>query len=71
MEAKHVVGAAVEATSQTSQGVFVSTEWALSVVLPILRTILSDMPWYKRIILSVKFLIRGIEGYLSDKGWDI
>jgi hypothetical protein len=70
-------GGTVQAKQRVESAVLVNqirgvdTEVALMVVLPILKTILSQMPWYKKIILTVKFLIGGIEGYLKDKGWDV
>jgi hypothetical protein len=44
---------------------------SLKNALEILRIILADMPWYKKVILSIKFLIGGIEEYLRGKGWDV
>lgn len=46
-------------------------ELSLARALTIIRLILSDMPWYKKVILSVKFLIGGIESFLREKGWDV
>jgi hypothetical protein len=49
----------------------ISADLGLSYALQIIRLILADMPWYKKVILSVKFLIGGIEEYLRGKGWDV
>lgn len=48
-----------------------SADLGLSYALQIIRLILADMPWYKKVILSVKFLLGGIEAYLREKGWDV
>lgn len=48
-----------------------TAELTLFRALEILRAILSDMPWWKKVLLSAKFLIDGIEGYLTDRGWDV
>lgn len=48
-----------------------TADLALARALLIIKTILSDIPWYKKVILSVKFLIGGIEKYLKDRGWDV
>lgn len=67
MKAKDAVSQAVSSNSVPG----VDLDWALAYLLPILRTILGQMPWYKKVILSIKFLIGGIEDYLRDKGWDV
>jgi hypothetical protein len=48
-----------------------NTEVSLVKALEIIRIIIADMPWYRKVLLSLKFLIGGIEEYLRDKGWDI
>lgn len=77
MQAKDRVAAAVEKfdsipfnTPIGIQGPY-NTEVSLVKALEIIRIIIADMPWYKKVLLSLKFLIGGIEEFLRDKGWDI
>lgn len=69
MKAKDAVSKAVATAGISAPDV--PLEWALAYALPIIRALLSEMPWYKKVFLTVKFLISGIEEYLSDKGWDV
>jgi hypothetical protein len=56
----------------TKQAFDVGTaDLALVRALAIIKTILSDIPWYKKVFRSVKILIVGIETYLRDRGWDV
>lgn len=40
---------------------------ALKLVLPLIKTLLSDMPWWRRIVLGVTTLIAAIEAYLREE----
>ena len=40
--------------------------YAIRHTLRIIKTLYSEMPWYKKLILTIKWLISGLEEFVND-----
>lgn len=46
----------------------IQVDEALRIVLPVLRALWSDLPWWRKVVVGLQALIQALETYLGEEG---